>query len=146
MNGVRIDNKGIKPVLQEEKTGCAIACVAMLSGLSYARAKGIAGRLGIAASDPKLWSDTAHVRKLLAHLNVKVSAREKPFKSWNELPDRAVLAIKWHREKGIPFWHWTIFIRDAEGGYVLDPKKALKNNIRTDFSRMKPKWFIEVLA
>lgn len=136
----------MKPVVQEDKTGCGIACAAMLSGLSYARTKKIARQLGIEAADPRLWSDTTHVRKLLAHLKVKVAKEEKPFKGWDALPDRALLAIKWRWGKGIPFWHWTVFVRDGEGSYVLDPKKALKNHIRTDFGRIKPKWFIGVLG
>ena len=60
------------------------------------------------------------------------------------MPDCALLAIKWHREKGKPFWHWVVFVRDGEDEYVLDSKKALKSNVRTDFGRMNPKWYIEV--
>ena len=29
--------------------------------------------------------------------------------------------------------------------YVLDSKKTLRKNRRTDFGRMKPKWFIPVI-
>jgi len=60
------------------------------------------------------------------------------------LPDRALLAIKWHLEKDIPYWHWVVFVRDTNNEYVLDSKKALKQNVRTDFGRIKPKWFIGV--
>jgi len=130
--------------MQEERTGCGIACVAMLSNQSYQHARKIAKQLGISAEDPELWSETMYVRKLLAYLKIKISDREKPFQDWNRLPDRALLAIKWHVENGTPFWHWTVFIREGQRTYVLDPKKALKNNLRTDFGRMKPKWFIEV--
>ncbi len=134
----------MKPVVQEEVTGCGIACVAMLSNRSYAQARKIASGLGVFAADPKLWSDTGHVRKLLGHLKINVAKVEKTFAGWHRLPDCALLAIKWHQEKGIPFWHWTVFIRDGKGSYVLDPKKGLKNNRRTDFGRIKPKWFLEV--
>ncbi|HEY7221913.1 MAG TPA: hypothetical protein VH985_26315 [Candidatus Binatia bacterium] len=56
----------------------------------------------------------------------------------------ALLAIKWHIEKKQPFWHWVVFVRDQDGVYVLDSKKALRRHKRTDFGRMKPNWYIEV--
>lgn len=46
----------------------------------------------------------------------------------------------------IVFWHWAVFVREGTKQYVLDSKKALKSNIRTDFGRMKPKWHIKVNA
>ena len=136
----------IKPVVQRERTGCGIASAAAIAGLSYARAKAIAASLGIAAQDERLWSKTAPVRRLLNHLGVKTARGETLFRSWEDLPDFALLSIKWHREKGRPFWHWVVFVRDAEGARVLDSKKSLRRHVRTDFGRMRPKWFIAVVA
>lgn len=45
-------------------------------------------------------------------------------------------------QRGKPYWHWVVFIREDCYAYVLDSKKGLKRNIRTDFGRMKPKWYI----
>ncbi|HHI91897.1 MAG TPA: hypothetical protein ENK04_00030 [Gammaproteobacteria bacterium] len=132
----------MKPVVQQEATGCAIASAAALAGVSYASAKKAAKELGITAADPSLWSDTTHIRRLLSHYHIGTDDAETPFTHWKDLPDRALLAIKWHLEKGTPYWHWVVFIRDAHGEYVLDSKKALKQNVRTDFGRIKPKWFI----
>ena len=136
----------MKPIVQEERTGCGIASVAALAGVSYARVKAQAARLGICAEDPRLWSDTTYVRILLAERGMSVSREEHKFVSWQALPERSLLAIKWHREKGKPCWHWVVFVREKESSYVLDPRRALKKNRRTDFGRMKPKWFIEVHA
>lgn len=83
------------------------------------------------------------MRRLLARYRL-AAGREKDFVSWETLPDRALLAIKWHREKTGPAWHWVVFVREGSDRYVLDPKKALRTNRRTDFGRMKPKWFIRV--
>ena len=135
----------VKSVVQQEPTGCGIASVAAIAGLSYARTKAIAGSLGISAHDERLWSETAHVRELLGHLGVKAGTSEHPFRSWESLPDLALLSIKWHLEKGRPFWHWVVFVRDVRGARVLDPKKSLRHNVRTDFGRMKPKWFIPIV-
>lgn len=135
----------MKPVLQQETTGCGIACAATLAGVTYGKAKSEAKRLGITAEDKRLWSDTKHMRTLLAHFGIRLGNKQQPFTSWKSLPEQALLAIKWHRLNGTPFWHWTVFIRDNAGMAVLDPKRELKNNYRTDFGRIKPKWFIEVI-
>ena len=134
----------MKPVIQQEKTGCAIASSAAIAGISYARAKQIANSLGVTAEDSTLWSSTKPVRAVLKKLGIKTGASETAFKNWQSLPDCALLAIKWHKENGAAYWHWVVFVRENEKEYVLDSKKALKSNIRTDFGRIKPKWFIKV--
>jgi hypothetical protein len=134
------------PVLQGEVTGCGIASVAAVAGVTYAGAKRVANNLGIRATDEKLWSETAHVRKLLSHLGYRAGDAEIPFRSWEALPNLALLAIKWHVEKKRPFWHWVVFAREPGGAYVLDSKQSLRHHRRTDFGRMKPKWSIEVIG
>ena len=134
----------MKAVIQQEIAGCAIASTAALAGVSYTTAKKVAKNLGITATDPTLWSSTTHIRRLLHYYHINVDNSETPFTDWQSLPDRTLLAIKWHLEKGIPYWHWVVFVRDTNGEYVLDSKKALKQNVRTDFGRIKPKWFIGV--
>lgn len=132
-------------MIQLEPTGCGIASVAAIAGLSYSRAKAIASTLGISAQDERLWSETAHVRRLLGHLGVKAGRAELTFRSRASLPDLALLSVKWHLEYGRPFWHWVVFVRDAAGARVLDSKRSLRHNARTDFGRIKPKWFIPVV-
>lgn len=134
----------MKPVIQQEVTGCAIASAAAIAGITYARAKKLANSLGIYADDPALWSETEYVRKLLKTLGFKTASTQTTFKSWRALPDCALLAIKWHLEKGKAYWHWVVFYRDASGEVVLDSKKALVSHVRTDFGRIKPKWYIKV--
>ncbi len=136
----------MKPVIQKEKTGCGIASVATLVGVDYDSAKTKANWLGIFAEDPKLWSDTKYVRTLLRKFGVSVSKKERKFVSWEKLPTFALLAVKWHLEKDKPFWHGVVFVREKGSAYVLDSNKTLQKNKRTDFGRMKPKWFIKVTA
>lgn len=134
----------MKPVIQQEPTGCAIASSAAIAGLSYAEARKTANDLGIYADDAKLWSETDYIRRLLAQLEIQTATTEQPFAGWDDLPNCALLSTKWHLEQGKPYWHWAVFIREGELQYVLDSKKSLKTNIRTDFGRIKPKWYIEV--
>jgi hypothetical protein len=134
----------MKPVIQLEPTGCAIASVAAIAGVSYGKARSAAANLGISAEDERLWSDTAHMRRLLKRFDISAGRTEIPFRSWEHLPPIALLAIKWHLEKHRPFWHWVVFVRDQRGARVLDPKKSLQRHTRTDFGRIKPKWFIAI--
>lgn len=132
------------PVVQREPTGCGIASVAAVAGVSYARAKAVAAALGISATDERLWSETAYVRRLLARFGRRAARSPRPFRSWPSLPDCALLAIKWHVENGRPFWHWVVFVREKGRSYVLDSKRSLRRHVRTDFGRMKPKWSLAV--
>ena len=134
----------MKPVVQRERTGCGIASVATLAGISYAQAKRAANRLGIVTEDPRLWSETRQVRDLLAHFHIRAARKETPFVSWGLLPEVALLAIKWHREQETACWHWVVFWRSPGGPVVFDSKQALRRHIRTDFGRMKPKWWIKI--
>lgn len=134
----------IRPVAQEERTGCGIASTAALAGVSYARAKTVAVSLGISAQDRRLWSETAYVRRLLMQFGLRASRTSKPFLSWEDLPSRALLAIKWHVKSGRPFWHWVVFVREKDRAYVVDSNPTLKAPLRTDFGRMRPVWFLSV--
>ena len=134
----------MKPVIQQEVTGCGIASVAALAGVTYREAKAVANRLGIYAEDRSLWSNTRYVRMLLKHYGIVAGKGETPFRTWAALPDLALLSIKWHLEGGKPFWHWVVYWCTAAGPVVLDSKKVLKTNTRRDFGRIRPKWFIPV--
>lgn len=135
---------GPNPVIQQDPTGCGIASVAALTGKTYAQVKRAATALGIDVADSRLWTEVRPMRRLLIRHGLKAGSREEPFVSWEKLPRQALLAIKWHREGNGAAWHWVVFVRDHESSYVLDPKRALRHHRRTDFGRMKPKWFIRV--
>lgn len=101
----------LKPVVQEEATGCAIASVANILGKSYSEMQAAANAMGIHASDKSLWSDTQYVRRMLLSAGVKTCADETPFETWEALPDLALLSIKHHQVEGKNFWHWVVFKR-----------------------------------
>jgi len=134
----------MEPIVQLERTGCGIAAVATLAGVSYREAQQVANRLGVFAGDSRLWSETGYVRRLLKKYGIRSARTEVPFTSWEALPDLALLAIKWHGERDRSYWHWVVFCRESRGPVVFDSKRGLRNHERTDFGRMKPKWFIRV--
>ncbi|NOR72128.1 MAG: hypothetical protein GQ532_20990 [Methylomarinum sp.] len=132
-------------IIQEEATGCGIASVANIIERPYSEVKVKANKMGIFADDDTLYSDTQYVRKLLKEYAVQASSNEISFSSWEALPNIALLSIKYHEENGYPFWHWVVFKRKEEEAFVLDSAAYLKENKRTDFQNMHPKWFIEIL-
>lgn len=134
----------IKTIIQQESSGCGIACTAMLAGKSYEEVKQKANQLGIFADDKKLWSETGYVRRLLDEYEIKASKKEIPFTTWNALPNLALLAIKFRIEKDRSFWHWTVFQRTDGSQIVHDPASSLEKNKRNDFEKITPKWFIEL--
>jgi hypothetical protein len=134
----------MQPVIQEEVTGCAIASAAAIRKISYSDAKKVANSLGIYAQDSALWSETAYICRLFNKLKIGINNTQTPFTTWDSLPDCALLATKWHIKNSKPYWHWVVFVRRQGVEYVLDSKKSLKTNIRKDFGRIKPKWFMEV--
>ena len=111
----------MKPVIQEERTGCGIAAVANILGKTYAQMKTIANTMGIYAEDTSLWSDTQYVRRMLASAGVATSAEEKPFSTWDALPDLALLSIKYHREGDKDFWHWWCLNVSMSNQWCLIP-------------------------
>lgn len=134
----------LKPVIQEEPSGCGIASVANILGKTYQEMKTRANAMGIYAEDKSLWSDTQYVRRMLSSARVETSPTEVAFESWSKLPDLALLSIKHHQEDGKNFWHWVLFKRVNGQPFVLDSASYLPSNIRTDFDEMQPEWFIEV--
>ncbi len=118
--------------------------MAALAGVPYPQAKNVAAQLGIHVTHSRLWSDTAFIQILLRHYGIEADPHEQAFHSWASLPPLALLAIKWHRREDQAFWHWVVFHREREKAVVLDPKQGLHTNVRTDFGRMKPQWFITI--
>ena len=134
----------MNPVIQEEETGCAIACSAAIAGISYSEAKIAANKIGIFATDSSLWSESKHICKLLNELNIATDCIETVFKDWQALPGCALLATKWHKENNIPYWHWAIYVRDGQAEYVLDSNASLDDNLIINLDTIQPKWFIKV--
>lgn len=135
----------MKPVTQQHPEGCALACAAMLSGLSYGEIVVIGEQLNIRAGDKALYSDTALMRRLMNRLGICIASSETPFADWSDLPNRALLATNWHVEEDVAVWHWAVFLRKGNSRVVLDPAAHLDNPVRKDLSVIHPEWFIEVI-
>lgn len=88
----------MKPVAQEETTGCGIASVANIVGKTYSEMKDIANAMGIFATDESLWSDTQHVRKMLSKFGIEVVLDSASYLSSNIRTDFDEMQPKWFIE------------------------------------------------
>lgn len=123
----------MKRIRQEHRTGCGIACVAMLSGTTYAYAMSIAVKvLNWDESQRTFYTSSSQLKNLLLEMNIRAS-RGRSIRKWSSMPNMAIVGINYNEKRDT--WHWVIFRRDADREYVLDPQS--KRDIRTDFGRMR---------
>ncbi len=130
-------------VVQEDATGCGIACAAMLAGKTYHAAKKRAKDLGLFPDDRTLYSDIYQLRPLLECYNIRIG-KKVPFRSWKDVPSPSILAVNYRADATFHSWHWAVFHRGESGPVVLDPDRKRRSNVRTDLGNVKPKWYIRV--
>lgn len=144
----------IQRQLQQDRSGCGLACVAMLAGIGYAQARTLARGLGIG---PKPYryrtgaglhtaregylTDASQLRRMLKLLGV-ASGAQREVSGWDECDGDGIAAINYDPVNRS--WHWVVRLHDDTGACVLDPNARVRRERRTDFGRMKPVRFIPV--
>jgi hypothetical protein len=88
----------MKPIVQLERSGCGIAIMAARAGVTYAQTKRDVNRLGLFADDPRLWSETDYVRKLLKEYGFRWARTEAPF-----ISERPCLILRCSTSHGTGF-------------------------------------------
>lgn len=127
----------MRRVVQQDSTGCGIACVAMLAGKTYVQVRKLALEiLSLEEGDP-FYTGTKDLVSLGERYNLKIGVRRRKFKAFEALPDKAILAINY--KQNTDTWHWVVFHRTAKEPYVLDPKKSIKKDKRKDLESIANK-------
>jgi ABC-type bacteriocin/lantibiotic exporter with double-glycine peptidase domain len=130
----------VKRVRQDHRTGCGIACIAIISEKTYQEAMVIAKDvLDWSNSKRSFYTQSDDLKKILKSMGF-FSQRNRAIRKWSSMPNLAIAAINYNQSTG--HWHWVVFCRDHEGEYVLDPLS--KKEKRTDFDRMKLKSCIPI--
>lgn len=124
----------MRRVVQEDATGCGLACIAMLSGRKYQEVKNLAVSDLDFDNEGYFYTGTRDLVQLGESFGLKVGTRRRKFKKFDLLPNKAILAIN-YKEKS-DTWHWVVFHRSNKEQYVLDPKKSIKNTKRKDLLRI----------
>lgn len=132
----------VRRIIQEDATGCGIACAAMLAGISYSRAKTVALRLGIIGQKPPYYTNASDLSKLLRELEL-VPSRGRKLSKWPSLHSLSIVGVNFSEATGN--WHWVVYVPSAAGGHVLDPRATVKTQLRTDWARLRPRSYIPVL-
>ncbi len=114
----------IRHVFQPDDTGCGIACVAMLSGLSYNEVKQLMIAEKLFDTDTSYWGTSfCDLKEVLNKLEIKTANRRK-FNRRRNIPARVAIASTNYDKKGM--WRWVVFVRDIDGFYIYDPGKRRK--------------------
>lgn len=120
-------------IRQEHRTGCGIACVAMVAGVVYSEVMEIARKtLGWHDTQRTFYTSSAQLQALLLALEIKAK-KGHTVRKWSSLPEVAIAGINYNEKKDT--WHWVVFHREADVEQVLDPQS--KHGVRKDFNRMR---------
>ena len=132
----------IKRVIQEDSTGCGIACIAMVAGISYAEAKQITLNNEILKKSVKnFYTTTKDLVNVLNSIGIE-SSKGRKVRYWSSINTISIVGINFLETTDT--WHWVLFIPNKDTGYVLDPSKRVKTEKRTDFSRMRLRSYIPI--
>ena len=126
----------LRRIIQNDRFGCGLACVAMLAGITYRQACTAADERGWYAEIRRSGTSTRQMRMLLADCGV-LTDKARRIKSWNKFSEIGLIGTQ---------NHWLVFQRQAGKECVLDPNPRLKQGIRTDFRRILPKMFVSVTS
>ena len=113
--------KLISLISQDDDTGCGIACVAMLSGVSYKEAKLKLFRL-------MQWTDrrinlrtrACDLRKLSQSFNLKPVIRS--FSGWDNIDGCAIIGIRRSKRSSKRNFHWVVTLKTPHAFLILDPE------------------------
>ena len=131
----------IQHVSQPDDTGCGLACLAMITGLTYFQIKDQLIQQGKFKADTDDWGTTFNdIIQILQYYQLKTE-RKRKFKKWCNIPAKVAIASTNYDKSGC--WHWVVFVRDIDGYFIYDPGKRRKK-IR-DLRGKMAGWFIEVL-
>jgi hypothetical protein len=132
----------LKLVTQANLTDCGLACVAIVAGKSLEAVLRVAIKeCGYPKDGPHTTTDES-LFKLLDHFGIKYGKKQK-VKTVEALPPVAIMETRKMPSTGNS--HLVVFERTPEGDeHALDPGWWLKQQIRSDWNRIKLDTFIPI--
>jgi hypothetical protein len=133
-----------KLVTQANLTDCGLACVAMIAGKSLETVLRVAIKECDYPKDGPHTTTDENLFKLLDHFGIKYGKKQK-VKTVEALPPLAIMETRKMPSTGNS--HLVVFERTAEGyEHALDPGWWLKQQVRSDWNRIKLDTFIPILT
>lgn len=122
-------------VIQQDNTGCGLACVAMVVGCTYEEIRTLAiDELGFDTKGP-FSTDYIDLRVMLAEYGYRLS-RYTPFSGYAPLSPLCIMGIE--RAGSGEEDHWVVHMKCGLDRYVLDPSLRVKSTQRRDWWRLSP--------
>ncbi|HBO8004302.1 TPA: hypothetical protein L5C29_003211 [Pseudomonas aeruginosa] len=114
---------GITKVQQTDGYGCGAACLAMVTGMTYAEAREhfVSIGLGVRRScRPPLSTSSREMRMAVASSGLIVEARR--WKGWDSFEGLGILKVRDDWRGAVGKWHWVVAFRHPEFDVVIfDP-------------------------
>ena len=125
----------VQRVVQEDGTGCGLACVAMVVGCTYAEVRTLAiNELGFDPAGP-FFTDYVDIRAMLARFGYRLSRRAF-FAGYDSLSPLSILGVE-RASSGVED-HWVVHVKCGLDRYALDPAGQVKSERRRDWWRISP--------
>ncbi|KAB2310678.1 hypothetical protein F8A87_08310 [Betaproteobacteria bacterium SCN2] len=108
----------ISLIKQKDKTGCGIACVAMIANRSYEEMKdAFAEILNWSTRREEYYTLAKDLGKALKKYGIR--AKEKKSGCWDDIQGTAIVGVN-RRKK---HFHWVVVVKDNHRFLILDPEK-----------------------
>jgi len=138
----------VRRVLQDDATGCGVACLAMVANVHYPVARAVFDKLGMPARRPKrpYASNFKDLRKALGELGIANSMERWP--GWEHFSGVGIIAVNASPGRYKGNWHWVVAEEHSQFGVVIhDPTPSLPILLRNipegflsePFSRCEPR-------
>lgn len=79
----------MRRVIQQDRTGCGLACIAILARTKYSQVKDTSLGLLDLDSNDEVYTSASDRQKLGDKFNLNIGGKRRAFKGFNELPDLA---------------------------------------------------------
>ncbi|HGN1515277.1 MULTISPECIES: hypothetical protein [Pseudomonas] len=116
---------GVQKIMQTDRFGCGIACLAMVWGKTYAQAREhfISQGLGVRRGCRVPFSTSSgEMRMALATAGLITATRR--WKGWSDFTGLCVLKVRHKSPSGADAWHWAVAFKHPEFEIgVFDPHR-----------------------
>lgn len=110
----------IKKVMQRDRFGCGVACVAMVTGKPYSYARTLFTERGLGAKKKPFSTNFSELRHCLEQLGIDSELRR--WSNWDAIDGLGIVAVSTSLGPTNRNWHWVVAERHEIFGVVLhDP-------------------------
>jgi len=118
-------------IVQEDGTGCGLACVAMIAEVPYQDVREFAVDWLEFDEKGPFYTCISDLRYMLSEYGYALS-RKTPFKSYETLSPLSILEI----ERPGEYNHWVLMVKCGLDSYILDPSAHIRTERRQDWWRI----------